>query len=211
MSAIPPARMNESWHHDTQPIRPRAMWYWIALVMFLGGIAILVSGVAQFVRVLSQPPLARIVVPGSATVQLDAPGEYLLSYSLRAATEGVSSNQPPNTPSIQASVTDLATKQPVTLTNNNSFSLTNSDMAAISVFSFNVNTPGQYQIDIAYAETPPTTPTEILVMSQNVFQTIITFFKHMGLSLLLGLLALIIFLVTIIRRSSAKRRRLAGG
>lgn len=213
MSNIP-GTMYQSQPLNTQPIRPRAIWYWIALVLLIAGIGIGVSGVMKFVRVLSQPPLAKILVPGSATVQIDKPGDYQLNYAYRTTINGKSYNLPPNDmPSIQASVTDLATQQPVTLTDisSNQITIATADTASLSVFSFDVNTPGQYLVDIAYAGDPPGTPTEIRVMSHVVLQGIATLFGSIALSFVLGLTALIVALVTLLRRGNAKRRRAAGG
>lgn len=193
--------------------RPRATGYWIAGVMLLVAAGSAAFGWWQYHRYVNRPPLARIVVPGSATVQLDTPGYYrIVCADIFACTttypDGtVSHRDGPAVPALQTTITNLATQQAVPMHKASSTQFFEAEQITHTMEGFDIDTPGQYQIEIAYKSPPLDPPLELALVRQHFDQVHTTLLISLGIAMVLGLVALIIGLVTITRRVSAKRRR----
>jgi len=203
---------NNSWPADiAAPIRPSAIWYAIAVVILVTGIAVGIAGGVKFVRSLLQPSLATLVVPGSATVEIDEPGTYMLCYEYQTVVDGTAHNLSQTAPPMRATVTDLATKQDIAVVvTSTSYHYAKGNRAGVSVFDFNAPGPGKYEVNVAYNEdtTPPGTPTVVTVEENVLGLAVGTLLGSIGFAFLLGLAALVTFIVTLVRRIGAKRRRL---
>jgi hypothetical protein len=74
-SEAPPARL-----------RPGRVWYWVALGVFVAGMAWLALGLALLNGQIDS--FERVAVPGSGEVSLDHSGEYVIYYEGPGAAEG---------------------------------------------------------------------------------------------------------------------------
>jgi len=182
-----------------------AIAYVFALLLVAAAIVVGVVGMRQFTGFLSEPPLAKVTVPGSATVQLDAPGEYMLSYVYKTVVDGVSSEQPGDAPPMRAAVTNLTTKQPVELTDTSEFKIANMNLSAVSAFTFTVENPGQYLVDIQHAKTPPDTQT-VMIVGPHIKPAMSTYFSYMAVAAAMGLCGLTVGIKTVIRIKKERQK-----
>ena len=74
-SEAPPARL-----------RPGRVWYWVALLVFVAGMAWLVLGLVLLNGQIDS--FQRVAVPGSGEVSLDHSGDYVIYYEGLGAAEG---------------------------------------------------------------------------------------------------------------------------
>jgi len=220
--------MNDVAETRTSGSHSRATGFKIAGAMFLLAASTAAFGWWQYDRYVNRSPLARIPVPGSATVQLDRPGQYLLCYEPWTATvfdgevhttyaDGTTSGEAfPKLPSLQATIMNLATQQAVPIPAAYSTSWFEAELKPNPVrnlrpmFSFNASAPGPHQITLAYKSAPRDIPIEIAVVEQNFHQVNGTLLISLGIAIVLGLAALVTGFIAFTHRANAKRKRPVG-
>ena len=184
-SATPPARL-----------RPGRVWYWVALLVFVAGMAWLALGLVLLNDRIDS--FERVAVPGSGEVSLDHSGEYVIYYEGPGAAEG---NVPPfdvtvNPAAAPAAVQSLDFYSGVGL--NYSFF----GREGRAVLTLEVTQPGRFLIEA-------TTDAPVVASSLAVGSSIAGDFVRIGLPSAIATVAAIggAIVIASVRHSRAKRAR----
>jgi len=129
-------------------IRPGRVWYWVALAVFLAGVAwAVVASVVLFGRVDSFP---RVPYPGQGVISLTHSGGYVIYYEGPGASTG---NVPPG----HADVTDVSGSGKVTSMTSFSGSMTYQigSREGTAVAHLQIAAPGSFLVRATSSGAPP--------------------------------------------------------
>jgi hypothetical protein len=180
------------------PIRPRALWYWIGALLIVAGV---VGAVAWFVLGLMSldetvDDFERVALPGGGSVTLDDAGEYVVYAEASGTT--------PLRPS-GITVTGPDGEPVATEVYSGSVTYGFGGRSGIAVSTFSADEPGQYVVETtsalsAGAETLAVGPS----IGGDLLGAILGGFAIGAIGVLTGVVVLI---VTGVRRGRAKRAR----
>lgn len=189
--------------------RPSALWYLVAAGLLLAGAG---AGTAHLVSGLQDLPgrLRQVVVPGETDLELPEAGTYTIYHEHRSAVGGGVYSSGPSLGGLHVEVHEKATGRAVAL-NAPSGSETYSigGRAGYAVFKFEVMRPGMYTLWAGYAPrtaavVPPNAPKTVLAVGQGfVWKLLGTIFGTLAFTFGGVALAVIIFVLTYVRRSRA--------
>jgi hypothetical protein len=186
-SEAPPARL-----------RPGRVWYWVALLVFVAGMAWLALGLVLLNDRIDS--FERVAVPGSGEVSLDHSGEYVIYYEGPGAAEGniAPFNVTVNPAAAPAAVQSLDTYSGVGL--NYSFG----SREGRAVLTLEVTQPGRFLIE-ATTDAPDVAGGRSLAVGSSIAGD----FVRIGLPSAIAMVAAIggAIVIAIVRHSRAKRAR----
>ena len=191
-------------------IRPGKVWYLLAALLLLIGYGALAGGVGHLVSSIAKSVAGagRVVVPGSGTVTLDEPGEYTVHYEYRSVVAGKVYRSPEAAPALECRLvfTDDGTEVPLRPASM-SHTYEYGSRAGESILGFHADRAGVYELSAEYPEGEEG-PNEIVLAVGGAFPvgSIFGLFAGIGVLMLCGIAALVIFLVTLLRRASCKQR-----
>ena len=177
-------------------LRPGRVWYWVALLVFVAGMAWLVLGLVLLNGRIDS--FERVAVPGSGEVSLGHSGEYVIYYEGAGAAEGnvAPFNVTVNPAAAPAAVQSLDAYSGVGL----SYSFGSREGRA--VLTLEVAQPGRFLI-------VATTDAAVVASSLAVGSSIAGDFARVGLPSGIATVAAIggAIVIAIVRHSRAKRAR----
>jgi len=193
-----------------QEIRPGRGYYVLAVLVFIAGIGLFAWLLFKNLSGLSEG-LKQVVVPGKTDLVLSKAGNYTVFYEYRSV---VGNKVYLTERSLSGLICTLVSKStgseirlsPATMTST----YTLGGREGVSILEFQISQPGAYEFSAGYAEGREG-PEVVLAIEQDfgarLFATIIG-----GLAVLFGsmALALVIFLVTLNKRSKAKKLLASG-
>ncbi len=187
-----------------EPLRPRALWYWIGAACIVAGlVAAVVLGVRSVVgaddKIDSFP---RVDIPGRATIDLE-PGTYTLYHEFPGAADDV------GRPAPTVIVTDPEGEEvPIGFSlGTQTYAISGNE--GISMGELRIWTRGPHEV---FVRGEPRFGERVAIGKGVVGDIILGVFAALGLAALGILVGLTILIVTAVRRSSATRRmRLASG
>jgi hypothetical protein len=193
---------------------PSRAGYYIAAI--IGALSVVGGAVCLVFFVLTLMDVGRnfqrVVIPPGGDVTLAEPGRYTIFYEHQSTVGGQRFNSSQQLPGVNVSVREAgapnASPLPVTGVNTNiNYSTTNS--AGYAVWEFTVPKPGTYRIDAQYTTPSPNQPPRVLAVGRGMFGAITQSILFMFGGLLIGgvglTAALILFIVTLVRRQSARK------
>ena len=187
-TSVPPAK-----------IRPGRVWYWVALAVFLAGVAwAVVALVVLFGRVDSFP---RVPDPGQGVISLTHSGGYVIYYEGPGASTG---NVPPG----NVTVTDLSGSGKVTSVTSFSGSMTYQigSREGSAVANLQIAAPGRFLVRATSSGAPPGSHLAIgSNLSGGILAAVIP-----SLVLVLGAIVGAV-VVGVVRHTRIKRARLPPG
>ena len=191
-------------------IRPGKIWYLLAVLLLLIGFGALAGGVGHLVSSIAKSVAGagRVVVPGSGKVTLDEPGEYKVYYEHRSVVGGKSYRGPAETPALECRLVFADDGREVSLEpSSSSFTYEYGSRAGKSVWEFRADRSGVYELSAEYPKGEKG-PKEVVLAVGGAFPvgSIFGLFAGIGVLMLCGIAALVIFLLTMLRRASCKQR-----
>jgi len=182
----------------------------ICVLSVVGGGTCLVFFVLTVMDVGSD--FQRVVIPPGGDVTLTEPGQYTIFYEHQSTVGGQSFNTSQQLPSVNVTIRDAGVPgaAPIPVSGvNTSMNYSTTNTAGYAVWQFNVPQPGTYRIDARYTAASPNEPPRVLAVGQGVLGTFAQSMLLMFGGLLIGgvglTLALVVFIVTLIRRQSAQK------
>ncbi|MGH7145950.1 MAG: hypothetical protein ACREJ2_17710 [Planctomycetota bacterium] len=186
-----------------QPAAPRRLSAWwfalIPAILVLGGILfilVLVLGLSGVTRNLQE-----VVMPGQKTLTFTKTGSYTIFFESSTIVNHrvFLSGQPQN---MQLTVTDHATHQPLTIgPSNGSTTYSWGRQHGQSLYEFAVNTPGDYDFAGAYADGATAPQVAFAVGPDITGSVLLTVFGGLGICFGSFVVAMILMVVLIVKRS----------
>ncbi|MCX5813809.1 MAG: zinc ribbon domain-containing protein [Proteobacteria bacterium] len=172
---------------------------------------ILVVGIASFVLLLLNSlsgldkSLARIVVPGKYDMNLTVKGKYIIFYEYQSLIGDKVYQTGQKIPQMRCNVLSKATGQPVALASPSMSYSYSFGKSGIAVLEFTITQPGAYEIAAWYSEGK--TGQEVVFaigkgFQEKIMTTIFSCIAVLGGSIVL---AIVIFIVTLIKRRRARQ------
>lgn len=192
---------------DVQRIRPSRFYYLLSAILLLVGIAVAAWQIGYMVVALTSPPL-QVVVPGRGLVVLDKPATYTICYEYQSVVNDKIYRTQRSTPPLQCRMVHKPTGEQLSLEPiGMSYSYTIGSRAGVGVWNVRVDRPGAYELSAWYPEgvegpdevVLAVQESNVLAMVFGVLAAILAFVLCLG-----GAAA--IFIVTLVRRISCKRR-----
>ncbi|MBN1555225.1 MAG: hypothetical protein JXA11_10805 [Phycisphaerae bacterium] len=190
-------------------ITPGAGWYVLSLLFLLGGIGLASVLVVNCIRMYMavDASLQYFNAPGQMERYLDKPGTYAvyLSYTPDESTAFTRDN-------LSITVTRKGQNQPLPLMKpkDDLDSFTTRDAPLWVLYTFSLPEPDAVTVSVTPAEGLQMEPTRMAIGSFFSLQDIVSFGLNLfgaAASGLLGLIiALVIFIITIVKRGACKRR-----
>jgi hypothetical protein len=178
-------------------LRPTRAWYWVALGIFLAGVAwAVIATVALIGRVDSFP---RVPDPGSGVISLTHSGGYLIYYE----GPGASSGNPPAGDVRVRPLSGSAVQSIKAYSSSLTYQFGNHD--GIAVASLQIARPGRFLVTATSATAPAGSD---LAVGSNIAGGIVTIALPGVILVLAGFGSAIA--IAIIRHSRAKRARSSG-
>lgn len=174
--------------------------YWIAGAIFLvGGIAALVWFVVVIVGAINAPnDFARVRVPGQMRVELGT-GEWYLYHEAPGIQDSRGSFPAPN-----VVVTDPAGDKVLIRSSGTSYNYETTDHEGESIGSFEARTAGVYTVEVSGTAAPGRS----VAVGRSLFSGAVPgILGSIGLGAVAFLVALVLLIVTLVRRGKAKRAR----
>lgn len=181
-----------------EPIRPRAVWYWVGVLLILAGVG---GAVAWFVLGFvslddTVDDFGRVAYPRGGSVSLDEPGEYVIY----AEASGVAPVRPSG-----ITVTGPDGDPVTTDVYSGSITYDFGGRSGIAVSTFSADQSGEYVVEAS--STLPTAADALAVgpsIAGDLLAAILGGFAIGAIGVLVGVVVLI---VTGVRRSRARRDR----
>lgn len=182
-----------------QKIRPSRVWYAVAAGLLAGVIACVVIGVLSFISVLQQiDQLQRVEAPGQDEVVFSESGRY----TLYVEGPGVAYIIPADMPVVTIVPQDGG--PPVTIEERrlgNTYTAGGQEVRAVG--TFRIDRPGVYDLRAGTHDAPDITGVAVGRVSTRLF--VVATFAILGGVFLLAPCALVLILVTYVRRDNARR------
>jgi hypothetical protein len=194
-----------------QNIRPRRIWYGVAAIVLGAGVAVFLFLLIGFINGLAGMPrsMIRVVAPGSFDIRLDKAGEYTIFDEYQSVMGGRVYSHSGGLSGLTCTLTEKATGRSIPLTapgGSETYSM--GSYAGRSLFEFTIATPGDYRLSAEYGGAGG--PDAVLAIGHgflgNLMRLMAELFAGVGTLIVSVLLAVVIFIITIVRRSVAKRR-----
>lgn len=187
-------------------IRPSGWWYLLVPVILVvagGSVALLI-----FHGVSALQSMKSFVVPGEHEITLAEAGKYIIYHEFRSVQDGTVYNVPTEGISdLTIHLVNKASGEPVVLDSSSvSETYTYHSREGKSVFSFQIDEPGQYILAATY---PPEEegPATVLTIGRGVIGKIVTMvFGSLGIIGAGFVLSLVVFLLVLLKRSAAKKQ-----
>ena len=200
----PVTRMMPPPYGRTGQTGPSRWFYGLSALIFVVGIVsfvlLLISGLKSI-----ENSLTRIVVPGKYDINLKDPGKYLVFYEYRSVIGNRVFNTGEKIPHMKCNIVSKITGQPVVLANPSTSYSYSTGRAGVGVLEFTISQPGVYEISAWYPEGRLGQEIVLAVgrgFGTRLMTTIVSCLAVLGGSILL---AIVVFVVTLIKRRRALR------
>lgn len=191
-------------------VRPSGWWYVAAGVIFTAGFGVfawgMVTGFAQMFGGISSNQ--QVVVPGERTVSLPSPGHYTIYHEYLSTVDGKVFSRAGSMSGLTCKLVGKATGRQVPLsapTMNETYNI--GGRSGVSILGFTIDAPGEYVLS---ASGPDDGGQAVLAVGRGFnwgsLTRMIASGLAMGLCILVGVL---IFVLTIIKRTRCRRRMLS--
>lgn len=189
-------------------IKPSRLYYILAAVVLLIGIALPAWAMVSLLGGVLKPPISTIIVPGEGEVLLEKAGKYVICYEHRSVINGKVYVGPEAPPGLECRLVSKATGQEVSLKATfGSYSYTHGSREGVAVWDINVNQPGTYELSAWYPEGVEGPEEVVLVVNEDFpWRGMVGMFVSVPLAIICFCGAAAIFLVTLLKRISSKKR-----
>jgi len=187
---------------QAQPAPSRA-WYLVAALILVAGWAAMATFLLARLGGISEH-MMRVVVPGDAELRLSEPGTYTIFHEYRSSLDGRVYDVP-TLSGLEIAVRALPGRENVSLTQAMSSSYKLNAVAGRSLFNFEVQQPGAYQISAAYSDGRREPQTVLAVDRGFVGGLLLTILGSLALALAGSGIAAAIIVVVAIKRYRARR------
>jgi hypothetical protein len=159
---------------------PSRLWYFVIPLLPVAVIAVFGTFLFWHVKAI-EDPWFRIVAPKALELSLSEPGRYTIFLENVSSVDGkVYVSQ--SISGLKITVTSVETGQPVALEANTGMSYSYSSHSGISIYDFDIETPGRYRFEAAY-ENGASEPEVVLAVGRGFFQWLfITIVAGLGLA-----------------------------
>jgi hypothetical protein len=181
--------------------------YLVAVIVFIFGVLIAAALTGFFIYSILNldDRLQRVVVPGTAELELEDTGRYTIFYEYRSTVDGREYRTAESIPDLDIRVTSVDTGEPVPV--SSAFGSTTYETwnrAGESVATFRIDDPGTYELAAEYAG-GVVGPEIVLALGEGIGTSILlsvgTLFGAGFVFCVTTVIALILIVVTLIRRS----------
>ena len=195
-----------------QQIRPSRVWYAVAALVLAAGATVFVILLVSFITGITALPqsMTRVIAPGAFDIKLDKPGDYTIFDEYQSIVGGRVFSNSGRLAGLSCTLTDKATGRNIPIAPaSSSATYTTGSFAGRSLFEFTAPAAGVYTLTAEYSGVPAA-PQSVLAIGQgfmkDILVSIIKMFVAIGTLVLSLLLSILIFVLTLIRRSQAIRR-----
>ncbi len=189
---------------EHQKTGPGRYWYAVAVLIFLFGIG---SGIWMIVQAVTGIPdnLVRVMVPGSTKLDLKETGTYTIYHEYRTYLDGQLYETQGSISGLACTVLGESGSENVSVIPSNmneTYSIGTREGEAI--YKFSIQDPGSYYFSAAYSD-GRSQPRAMLAIGQNIVGNILlAVFAPLTIIGTCSVLAAIIAIVVLVKRSQAK-------
>lgn len=189
-----------------RPTGPGRWYYGLAALVGLIGAAAFIVLLVQGIGEISTG-LTRVVVPGTAELELAEPGEYTVFHEYRSVVDGKVYSNPAGIGGLRCTLRAKAASDEVTLTTpttRSTYTINNREGA--SLLEFTIDRPGTYVLSAEYDDGRKE-PQAVLAVGHGFMGAIFTTVLG-GLGIMFGTVAVVvvIVIVTYVKRKKAAAR-----
>ncbi len=196
--------------NDETSIRPSRGLYGLAAVLLAVGSALFAGSMGSMIRMIMQAGegLTQIVVPGEGVVQVAEPGTIAIYHEYQSAVGGQTYANAQQLPGLTVTVTGPDGQSLPLQASQMSENYTMGSRQGVRLFQFDAPTPGEYRVEGSFPDASATPA--VLAVGTSVLWGMFGAIGMTCLGTAVGgiccLAAMIVFVVTIIKRSAAKKR-----
>ena len=187
-------------------IKPSGWYYGFAVLILIVGIVLFVVFIFYNLKTLPEG-LTQLVAPGKSNLTLQTTGKYTVYYEYQSVVGGRVYSTGENLPSgLQFSVATKETGANIPIsasTMKSSYSI--GGRSGVSVFDFEIERPGVYELTSWYSEGQAGPEVVITVGQGFSANLLITVFGGVGICFGASVIAFIITIMTFIKRQRSKR------
>jgi hypothetical protein len=190
---------------DAQPIRPSRWWYGAAAVVLVAGAAICIALIFRIVTQMEKG-VQRVIVPGQGELALQEPGSYEIYYEYRTTVGDRVFMTGEELPELECHLVAKGTNAKVALaaaSASTSYEL--GSHAGKSLFGFDIRRPGTYILSAAYPRGRLGPDIVLAVGRETAGGVLAGIFGSLAALFGSFVTALIIVIVTALKRSKAKQ------
>jgi hypothetical protein len=186
------------------PIRPSAWYYWLVVPFFLAGIGLFIYEISHGLAQVTDS-LARVVVPGEATLNLERDKSYTVFYESHTTVGGKLYSTRQSVSALECHVRSLNDGEEAAISpSSNPTQYRAGGRSGRSILEFSAPRDGPYAFSCAYASGVHGSNVVLAVgtgFGARMFRAILVCFAG---PLLGGLLSMAVFFWVYIRRDNAK-------
>ncbi|MDT4966447.1 MAG: hypothetical protein QOJ64_1184 [Acidobacteriota bacterium] len=194
-----------------QSIKPSRAYYLLALLVLIVGVTAFVIFLIKGIGGITDK-LVQMEAPGTAEMNFAEPGTYTIFYEPESVFEGKVYNTRGNFSGVWCTVVSKETNSPVRLDQSSmNTTYTVGNRSGMSLLDFEIDRPGIYEVSAAYRDNPDR-PKIVLAIGHGVSKSIATT-VIVGIAIMFGtvILALLIGILTLVKRRRAKKAFMPGG
>jgi len=188
-----------------QTIKPSRWYYGLAVLVLCAGVGIfvflLIKGLSEITDKLTQ-----MEAPGTAEMTFSEAGKYTIFYERRSVINGKVYDTGDKLSGLWCTVVSKETGEPVQLTQSSvNTRYTFGDRSGVSVLDFNIEKPGVYEVSAKYPDNPNGQKVALAVGTGVTGKIVGTALG--GVAVMLGsfALAILIGVLTFVKRRRAKK------
>jgi len=187
-----------------EKIRPGIVWYVIAGLINVICIVLFVLFLIGAIKCATDSIITRVTAPGTASIEIDKAGKYTIYFEYDSVLDGkVYHNS--DISDMLFTLTNKTTGEQINLNSslaNTSYSI--NERSGQGIFDFNVKEPGEYILETVY-DTGAGENAVLAVGRPFVFQMVMQIFLSIGSLFCAVVVPVVIFVITILKRSNNKR------
>ena len=187
-----------------EKIRPGIVWYVIAGLVNVICIVLFVLFLVGAIKCATDSIITRVAAPGTASIEIDKAGKYTIYFEYDSVLDGkVYHNS--DISDMLFTLTNKTTGEQINLNSslaNTSYSI--NERSGQGIFDFNVKEPGEYILETVY-DTGAGENAVLAVGRPFVFQMVMQIFLSIGSLFCAVVVPVVIFVITILKRSNNKR------
>lgn len=185
-------------------IRPGIVWYVIAGLINVICIVLFVLFLVGAIKCATDSIITRVTAPGTASIEIDKAGKYTIYFEHDSVLDGKVYHTS-DISDILFTLTSKSTGEQIDLNSslaNTSYSI--NGRSGQSIFDFDVSEPGEYILETIY-DTGTGENAVLAVGRPFVYQMVMQIFLSIGSLFCAIIVPVVIFVITIIKRSNNKR------
>lgn len=185
-------------------IRPGIVWYVIAGLVNVICIVLFVLFLLGAIKCATDSIITRVTAPGTASIEIDKAGKYTIYFEYDSVLDGKVYHTS-DISDILFTLTNKSTGEQIDLNSslaNTSYSI--NGRSGQSIFDFDVSEPGEYILETIY-DTGTGENAVLAVGRPFVYQMVMQMFLSIGSLFCSIVVPVVIFVITIIKRSNNKK------